>query len=114
MELKMKLKKTGKEMREERKYAVFTATAIPAFIQPLVNMAGGPMLFSFLIFAIVAIISAIFKMDWGVSLMLFFMTFGMLAGFGVFSYAVVTLIGMLMFGVIAYGFTKIWADLIFG
>lgn len=82
-------------------------------VQAFQGAFGSPGIFVFLFFVIVAFMEGYFHIPWPIAMELFFVTFIMIASFDLFSYQIAVIIWVMMFMISGYGFSKIFADLIF-
>ena len=82
-------------------------------ISAVEQAVGGTIMLSFIFFILVAFVQGAFHIPWIISMMLYFITFALLTALDFFSYNIVVIITVLMFTVIGYGFSRIFADLIF-
>jgi len=88
--------------------------AIPFLLIGVIQAFGSPVLFVLGMFATLAIILSFYRMPWAVSIEVFTVLFASMAAIGLFGYMLVQLLVVFMFAVMGFGFTKIFADLIFG
>jgi hypothetical protein len=93
---------------------VISGTSVNAFEQAF----GAPGLFVFFFFIVVAFIEAFFKIAWPIAIEMYLVTFAMVTVIlsllsPVFSFQILTIMWVMIFSAAGYGFTKIFADLIF-
>ena len=90
---------------------VIAGTSVNAFEQAF----GGPGLFVFFFFIVVAFIEAFFKIAWPIAIEMYLVTFAMVTVIlsSVFSFQILAMMWVMIFSAAGYGFTKIFADLIF-
>lgn len=89
---------------------VISGTSVNAFEQAF----GGPGLFVFFFFIVVAFIEAFFRIAWPIAIEMYLVTFAMVTVIlRVFSFQILAMIWVMIFSAAGYGFTKIFADLIF-
>jgi hypothetical protein len=90
---------------------VVSGTSVNAFEQAF----GGPGLFVFFFFIVVAFIEAFFRIAWPIAIEMYLVTFAMVTVIlsSVFSFQILAMMWVMIFSAAGYGFTKIFADLIF-
>jgi hypothetical protein len=94
--------------------ANITSIGVPSMLAPVVSAFGNPIIFVLAVFITFAIVLSLYKVHWAVSIEIFIVVFAAMSSFGFFGYAIVQLLVIFMFAIMGFGFTKIFADLIFG
>lgn len=82
-------------------------------IQAFESSFGSPGIFIFIFFLVIAVVEGIFHLPWVIAIELFFVTFVVISTFWLFSYPIAVILWVMMFTAAGYGFTKLFADLIF-